>query len=100
MAQQERRVVEGLALIVPKGTDALTRQRMAHLHPTAAKWHCTNSTSGRMRSRRWIPAIAAIWQHGWCVPSMKGWRAIVSRNRLRAFAAFCRKRRSWCFRRR
>ncbi|MGB8013169.1 MAG: hypothetical protein WCF68_16260 [Terriglobales bacterium] len=39
LAQRERRVVEGLALIVPKGTVALTRQRMAHLHPTAAKWH-------------------------------------------------------------
>src|SRR5271167_1226522 len=38
MAQRERCVVEGLALIVPKGTVALTRQRMAHLHPTAAKW--------------------------------------------------------------
>ena len=38
LAQQERRVVEGLALIVPKGTAALTRQRMARLHPTAAKW--------------------------------------------------------------
>jgi hypothetical protein len=39
LAQQERRVVEGLAMVVPKGTVALTRQRMAHLHPTAAKWH-------------------------------------------------------------
>ena len=39
LAQQERRVVEGLALIVPKGMATLTRQRMAHLHPTAAKWH-------------------------------------------------------------
>jgi len=39
LAQRERRVVEGLALIVPKGTAALTRQRMAHLHPTAAKWY-------------------------------------------------------------
>lgn len=39
LAQQERRVVEGLAMILPKGTVALTRQRMAHLHPTAAKWH-------------------------------------------------------------
>jgi hypothetical protein len=39
LAQHERRVVEGLAMIVPKGTVALTRQRMAHLHPTAAKWH-------------------------------------------------------------
>src|SRR5271155_2872362 len=38
MAQRERCVVEGLALIVPKGTVALTRQRMLHLHPTAAKW--------------------------------------------------------------
>jgi hypothetical protein len=38
LAQRERGVVEGLTLVVPKGTAALTRQRMAHLHPTAAKW--------------------------------------------------------------
>jgi hypothetical protein len=38
LAQHERHVVEGLALVVPKGTAALTRQRMGHLHPTAAKW--------------------------------------------------------------
>src|SRR5271170_5027346 len=38
LAQQERRVVEGLAMILPKGMATLTRQRMAHLHPTAAKW--------------------------------------------------------------
>lgn len=38
ISQQERRVVEGLAMIVPKGMATLTRQRMAHLHPTAAKW--------------------------------------------------------------
>ncbi len=38
LAQQERRVVEGLAMIVPNGMSTLTRQRMAHLHPTAAKW--------------------------------------------------------------
>ncbi len=39
MAQQERRVVEGLVLVVPKGTATVTAQRVAHLHPTAAKWH-------------------------------------------------------------
>ena len=38
LAQRERRVVEGLALIVPKGASPLTQQRMAHLHPTAARW--------------------------------------------------------------
>jgi hypothetical protein len=38
LAQKDRRVVEGLAIILPKGTAALTQQRMAHLHPTAAKW--------------------------------------------------------------
>ena len=38
IAQQDRRVVEGLVMIVPRGTAALTQQRMAHLHPTAAKW--------------------------------------------------------------
>lgn len=38
VTQRERRVVEGLAMIVPKGMATLTRQRMAHLHPTAAKW--------------------------------------------------------------
>ena len=37
-AQTERRVVEGLVMVVPKGTAALTQQRMVHLHPTAAKW--------------------------------------------------------------
>src|SRR5260370_8240391 len=37
LAQQERRVVEGLAMIVPNGMSTLTRQRMPHLHPTAAK---------------------------------------------------------------
>ncbi len=39
LAHQERRLVEGLALVVPKGMATLTQQRMAHLHPTAAKWH-------------------------------------------------------------
>ena len=38
LAQQERRLVEGLVMVLPKGTAPLTRQRMAHLHPTAAKW--------------------------------------------------------------
>lgn len=37
-AQQDRRLVEGLVMVLPKGTLALTGQRMAHLHPTAAKW--------------------------------------------------------------
>jgi hypothetical protein len=31
--------VEGLVLIVPKGTATLTQQRMAHLHPSGAKWN-------------------------------------------------------------
>jgi hypothetical protein len=39
LAQQDRRMVEGLAVVVPKGALSLTQQRMAHLHPTAAKWH-------------------------------------------------------------
>ncbi len=39
LAQQERCVVEGLTMVVPQGMATLTRQRMAHLHPTAAKWH-------------------------------------------------------------
>lgn len=38
LAQLERRLVEGLAMVVPKGMATLTGQRMAHLHPTAAKW--------------------------------------------------------------
>ncbi len=36
--QQNHALVEGLALILPKGTSALTRERMANLHPGAAKW--------------------------------------------------------------
>jgi len=39
MAQRERRIVEGLVLVVPKGSATLTAQRMAQLHPTIAKWH-------------------------------------------------------------
>ncbi len=39
LAQQERRLVEGLAMVVPQGMATLTRQRMAHVHPTAAKWY-------------------------------------------------------------
>ncbi len=39
LAQQERHVVEGLVLAVPKGAATLTAQRIARLHPTAAKWH-------------------------------------------------------------
>jgi len=31
-------VVEGLKLFLPAGTSALSRERMAHLHPQAAKW--------------------------------------------------------------
>ena len=38
LAQRDRRVVEGLVLVVPKQAATLTAQRMAHLHPTAAKW--------------------------------------------------------------
>jgi hypothetical protein len=33
-----RMLVEGLKLFVPAGTSALTRERVAHLHPGAAKW--------------------------------------------------------------
>jgi hypothetical protein len=36
--QQDRRLVEGLVMVLPKGVLALTQQRMVHLHPTAAKW--------------------------------------------------------------
>ncbi|MGA7566769.1 MAG: hypothetical protein WBW53_11980 [Terriglobales bacterium] len=39
LTQPDQRVVEGLALVVPKGMSTLTLQRVAHLHPTAAKWH-------------------------------------------------------------
>jgi hypothetical protein len=38
LTQLNRRVVEGVALFVPKGMATLTRQRMAHLHPSAAAW--------------------------------------------------------------
>lgn len=37
-AAEHKRTVEGLALVLPKGAIGLTQQRMAHLHPTAAKW--------------------------------------------------------------
>ena len=34
-----RTLVEGLKLFLPAGASALTRERLAHLHPGAAKWH-------------------------------------------------------------
>jgi hypothetical protein len=37
-AQAGKMVVAGLKLFLPSGTSALTRERMAHLHPNAAKW--------------------------------------------------------------
>ena len=39
LAEQARRVVEGLVLVVPKGSAAITQQRMARLDASAAKWH-------------------------------------------------------------
>ena len=36
--QRDRRFLEGLVVVLPKGSAALTRQRMAHLDPQAAKW--------------------------------------------------------------
>lgn len=38
LAEQERRVVEGLVVVVPKGKADLTRQRVAHLNAGAMKW--------------------------------------------------------------
>ncbi|MGA9526605.1 MAG: hypothetical protein WBS24_00675 [Terriglobales bacterium] len=38
LAEQARRVVEGLVLALPKGSAAVTQQRMAHLH-NASQWH-------------------------------------------------------------
>ena len=49
LAQRERRVVEGLALVVPKRS-ALSRPTGAsrtHLHSTAAKWHLKNEFDQR-----------------------------------------------------
>ena len=37
-AGDQRVLVEGVKLFLPPGTTALTRERMAHLHPGAAKW--------------------------------------------------------------
>jgi hypothetical protein len=38
LREKSRCLVEGLVLIVPKGTATLSQQRMAHLHPSGAKW--------------------------------------------------------------
>ena len=38
LAQAGKVMVEGLKLFLPAGSSALTRERMAHLHPDAAKW--------------------------------------------------------------
>ena len=38
VAKAGKFIVEGLKLFLPPGTSALTRERMAHLNPVAAKW--------------------------------------------------------------
>lgn len=38
-SEDYRTLVEGLKLFLPAGTSGLTRERLAHLHPGAAKWH-------------------------------------------------------------
>ena len=35
---QRHTLVEGLKLVLPPGTSALTREHLVHLHPGAAKW--------------------------------------------------------------
>lgn len=37
-SHRNRGVVEGLVLVLPAGSAMVTQQRMAHLHPSAAKW--------------------------------------------------------------
>jgi hypothetical protein len=100
LAQRERCVVEGLTIVVPRGMAVLTRQRMAHLHPTAAKWHLYEFDQSEDALSRWTSATAAISPHGWFIPSRQVRRSIALQDRLLAFAAFCRKRKSWCSRRR
>jgi hypothetical protein len=86
LAQQERRVVEGLAMVVPKGTVALTRQRMAHLHPTEAKWHLYEFDQGE-------DAI---------VPVDTGDRGNLATRLVHSIdeglAEFCRNPKPWCSR--
>jgi hypothetical protein len=91
-------VVEGLALVVPKGMATLTRQRMAHLHPTAAKWHLYE-----FDQREDACAAADIGDRGNLATRLvhaidEGWRANALRNPSRAFVPFCRNRKSWCSR--
>ncbi len=102
LAQRDRRLVEGLAMILPKGMATLTRQRMAHLNPAASKWSLYEFDQ---REDALAPADIgdrgnlATRQPGWCMWWMKVLRVIALRSRSRAFTAFCRKLRSWCFRR-
>lgn len=37
--EDHRTLVEGLKLFLPAGSSFLTRERLVHLHPDAAKWH-------------------------------------------------------------
>jgi hypothetical protein len=38
ISSDHRTLIEGLMLVLPAGTSALTRERLAHLHAGAAKW--------------------------------------------------------------
>ena len=101
LAQQERRVVEGLAMIVPKGMATLTRQRMAHRHPTAAKWHLYE-----FDQREDALAPVDTGDRGnlatRLVHSIEGGlaRGRFAESIARIRAAFCRNPKLWCSRRR
>jgi hypothetical protein len=98
LAQQERRLVEGLVMVLPKGTAPLTRQRMAHLHPTAREMATVRIRPARRcaRSRGYSDCgnLATRLVHS--IDEEQA--ATASAIRSRAFEPFCRSRKSSCSR--
>ena len=52
LAQAGKVMVEGLKLFLPAGTSALTRERIAHLHPKQPSGNCTNWRVATTSSRK------------------------------------------------
>src|SRR5437868_4077738 len=66
-AQAGRCVVEGLKLFLPAGTAMLTRERLAHLDPSAAKWQLYEFDQREDSLRQIDTADRGNITTGWCI---------------------------------
>jgi hypothetical protein len=87
-------------MIVPKGTGTLTQQRMAQLHPTAAKWTLLEFDQRENEIHPIDLSDRASLLPGSRTRSTKPRYSSALPRRLRVYAKFCRKQKLWLCRRR